>query len=277
MQLTTLMKQLTREFYPFLLWLAVAQLYSLPTATAQTINEEEQNLVTIYTKMDAFYNIDSDSLEYYSSLFTKRLTLLISQNPETISYPFPALQKMGACDIVTAPDGKFRIYSWDSRLGGTMIFYKNYYQYKLGSKVFSTDLGTNEDGIGAVYTDLFQLNYSSKTYYLAISGGSVSTKDKYQSIRIYTIDSKGLNTNTLLLKTPQGKWLNSIGIEYDFFSVMDRPERPLRLINYDTVNKIIYIPIVFENGVVTDRYILYRFNGQYFEHFLTQRKPKKRK
>lgn len=271
------MKQHTRAFYPFLLLLAVAQLYSIPAATAQSLIEEEQNLAVLYSKMDSFYHTGSDSLEYYSSLFTNRLTRLISQNPETISYPFLVLQKTGACDIVTAPDGKFRIYSWDSRLGGTMIFYKNYYQYKLGSKVFSTDLGNNDESIGAVYTDLYQLNNSSKTYYLAISGGSVSTKDKYQSIRIYTIDPKGLNTNTRLLKTPQGKWLNSIGINYDFFSVVDRPERPLRLINYDTTQKIIYIPIVFENGVVTDRYILYRFNGQYFEHVLTQKKHKKRK
>ena len=30
-------------------------------------------------------------------------------------------------------------------------------------------------------------------------------------------------------------------------------------------------PIVFENGKVTDRYTLYQFNGQYFEHILTQK------
>ena len=46
---------------------------------------------------------------------------------------------------------------------------------------------------------------------------------------------------------------------------MDKPERPVRLIKYDKIKKIIYIPIVLEDGKVTDRYIQYKFNGSYFE------------
>ena len=71
---------------------------------------------------------------------------------------------------------------------------------------------------------------------------------------------------TLKLFKTKTDLLNEINVYFDFFSVVDRPERPLRLIKYDTDKKIIYIPIVFEKGKVTDRYILYQFNGQYFEH-----------
>jgi len=46
---------------------------------------------------------------------------------------------------------------------------------------------------------------------------------------------------------------------------MDKPERPVHLIKYDKIKKIIYIPIVLEDGKVTDRYIQYKFNGSYFE------------
>jgi hypothetical protein len=58
---------------------------------------------------------------------------------------------------------------------------------------------------------------------------------------------------------------NSISFEYDFFSVVDRPERPIQLIKYDQTKKTIYIPVVFENGKVTDKYITYKFTGEYFE------------
>ena len=46
---------------------------------------------------------------------------------------------------------------------------------------------------------------------------------------------------------------------------------------YDAVKKIIYIPIVLDNGKVTNRYILYQFNGQYFEHILAQTKSNNEK
>jgi len=77
-----------------------------------------------------------------------------------------------------------------------------------------------------------------------------------------------LNDTLKLFKT-KTNLLNEIEVNFDFFSVVQRPERPLRLIKYDPDKKIIYIPIVLENGKVTDRYILYQFKGQYFEQILT--------
>ena len=56
-----------------------------------------------------------------------------------------------------------------------------------------------------------------------------------------------------------------ISVEFDFFSVVDRPERPVRVIKYDKSKKIIYIAIVHEDGKVTDKFIQYKFNGNYFE------------
>jgi hypothetical protein len=110
-----------------------------------------------------------------------------------------------------------------------------------------------------------------KTYYLAVSGGSESTKDAYETISVYAISNDTLNDKVKLIKTVSGL-NNSINFEYDFFSVVDRPERPIQLIKYDTDKKIIYIPIVLENGKVTNRYILYKFNGQYFEKVQTSKK-----
>ena len=62
---------------------------------------------------------------------------------------------------------------------------------------------------------------------------------------------------------------NIINVSFDFFSVVDRPERPVKLIKYDNTKKIIYIPVVYEDGKVTDKFIHYKFNGKFFEKIKT--------
>src|SRR4030095_503947 len=71
-------------------------------------------------------------------------------------------------------------------------------------------------------------------------------------------------TGDKLFKTKRKK-LNSINVEFDFFSVVDRPERPLELITYDDKQKIIYIPVVGDEGQVTKKNILYQLKDRYFE------------
>jgi hypothetical protein len=83
-----------------------------------------------------------------------------------------------------------------------------------------------------------------------------------------------LNDTTKLIKTQKGL-INEINVAYDVFSVVDRPERPIKLIKYDSDKKTIYIPVVYENGKVTNKFIVYQFNGQYFEHVVTPEKKKK--
>jgi hypothetical protein len=233
--------------------------------------KEDKELTALYTKIFPFYYGNNDSLNYYSDLFATRFTDFIKYNPATLNYKFNSLTDSNACHIVTSPDGLLRIYSWDTWLGGTMHDFKNIFQFKSGNKIHSTDLSRNKDDFATYYTSIFTLKTNLKTYYLAVSEGSESTKDAYETISVYAISNDTLNGKVKLLKTSSGL-NNSISFEYDFFSVVDRPERPIQLIKYDTAKKIIYIPIVLENGKVTDRYLLYKFNGQYFEKAQTQKK-----
>ncbi|MGH2646045.1 MAG: hypothetical protein ACRDE8_00695 [Ginsengibacter sp.] len=236
-----------------------------PNSYGQTnsFDKADKELASLYSKIFPFYYGDNDSLNYYSELFATRLSTFIKDNPATLNYKFKSLTDSNACDIVTSTDGLLRIYSWDTWLGGTMHNFNNIFQFKSGSKVHSTDLNRNEDDFGSDFTNIYILKTGGKTFYLAVSGGSESTKDAYEAIGVYTISKDTLNDKIKLIKTTSGL-NNSISFEYDFFSVVDRPERPIRLIKYDTDKKIIYIPIVLENGKVTDRYIRYQFNGQYF-------------
>jgi len=58
--------------------------------------------------------------------------------------------------------------------------------------------------------------------------------------------------------------------EFDFFSVIDKSERPVKLIYYDKDKKTLRIPVVLDKGVVTNRFITYQFTGRYFEKINTK-------
>jgi hypothetical protein len=238
---------------------------------SNSFEQVDKQLTTLYSKIFPFYYGSQDSLNYYSDLFATKLTNFIKDNPSTLTYNFKSLKDSNACYVVTSTDGIFRIYSWNTWLGGTMHDFKNIFQFKSNGKVYSTDLNRTEDDFGTYFTDVFMLKANNKTYYLAVSGGSESSRYAYETISAYAISHDTLDNKVKLIKTQSGL-NNSIDFEYDFFTVAGRPERPIRLIKYDADKMIIYIPVVLENGKVTDKFILYQFTGQYFEKVLIQKK-----
>jgi len=277
------------KFFVTLICFIIIKLNSF--AQIVTPKEMENDLVKVYSQIMPFYYGNHDSLEFYSSLFSEKIINYIDTTPLSLVYPFQTLIDKNYCDITTSGDSLFRIYSWDSWLGGTMHIFNNIYQYKSGDKVYSKTFKFREeddnnsddtvitktlylredDDPSGFYSDIFTLKANNKTYYLAVINGIGSTKDASQSIKVFTIENDSLNDSVKLIKT-KTELLNEINVHFDFFSVVDRPERPLKLIKYDLDKKIIYIPIVLEDGTVTDRFILYQFKGQYFEHILTQKK-----
>jgi hypothetical protein len=58
---------------------------------------------------------------------------------------------------------------------------------------------------------------------------------------------------------------NEIYFNFEDYNDVDNGKRPLQLIRYDAKNKIIRIPVVFENEKVTKRFINYMFTYNYFE------------
>jgi len=222
----------------------------------------EVELVKLYKKIFPFYYGDQDTLFYYSELFSSKLKTYIVNNPSTLDCKFKLFQdSIGS--IATSPDGEFRIYSWDTWTGGTMHHYQNLFQFKSGSKVYTPTFDFGEGDMGTYFTNAYLLKAGGKNYFLSTSTGSESSKYWYESIHIYSITDSTINENVAIIKTPDGL-KNYILIEFDASSVLDRPERPLQLIKYDSDKKIIYVPIIIDEKV-TDRYTLYQFTGQYFE------------
>ncbi|MPT34941.1 MAG: hypothetical protein E2604_07590 [Flavobacterium sp.] len=233
------------------------------------LKEEELMLQKMYQKIVAYHSdgndIPVDSLETVNEKFQTAFLNSLTKNPESIRYPFDSLKKENI-HIVISKDSLFKIYSWDTSEGGTMVDFTNLFQYQSGKNVQSKivkDTGS-EDNYIPFYSEIFTLKNGTKTYYLAVSNGVYSSKDVSQSIEVFSIENNQLKTETKWFKTEEG-FKDVLQIDFDFFSVVDRPERPLQLIKYDDQKKQLYLPVVTEEGNVTKDFTIYTFTGQYFE------------
>ncbi len=199
----------------------------------------------------------------------KQKLLRYARNASSLRYAFKGLD--GKMSIVTSKDGKFRIYSWDTNSGGTMKFHDGVYQYKTarGRVLAKPFRQTAEYSARGFYSQIFQLVAGRKIYYLATATNILSTSQMRQDIEVFAIEGDRLNDDVRLIRTSTA-FRNSVGFDYDFFSVVDRPERPIKLFTFDEAKKQFRFPIVLEDrkfpngGRVTNKFITYRFNGKYF-------------
>lgn len=206
-----------------------------------------------------------DKLVKDNETFRNKMLTYTSTYPETLTYPFDTLKKRYV-DVVSSSDNLLRLYSWDTWMGGTMHFFENIHQYKAGNKVFSIlryDTTEFKDYV-PYYSSIHTLNTPDKIFYLAVANGIYSNQDASQSIRAFTIDGPVLNDTVRLFRTYEGL-SNDITVSYNFFSVVDRPERPVRLIEYDPEQKNISVAVVSETGDVTSGFDRYKFTGKWFE------------
>jgi hypothetical protein len=243
------------------------------TALGQSISQIENELVNAIKEIQKYStygtNYDEDKLYKANDVFEKKL-VGYTKNVSTLNYKFVELNKLML--NATSEDGKFRIYSWDSETGGTMHDYSRVYQYQAADgKAYSQteEEATVEDGgAGSFVYDIFTLDTGNGKIYIVCSTFIASTNDHYQSANLYKIEGDTLKDKVKLIKTSSGM-TDSIGFEYNFFSVERRKGRPIKLISFDKKTKTLKIPVVIEdkefpNGRVTNRFISYKFNGNYF-------------
>jgi hypothetical protein len=183
---------------------------------------------------------------------------------DILQYAFPGLKD--EMDVATSKDGKLRIYSWDLQTGGTMHDYASVFQCQGNSgAVYSWIPKDDDESGGGYYTQIFQVSSKSGPVYLATSTSVAEGRLRSQSIQVVKINGDNLDTAAKLIRTKSGLQ-NSVGFAYDPSSLGDRSER---LILFDAVKQTFRFPVViedseYENGRVTNRFITYRFDGQYF-------------
>lgn len=259
------------SFLVFIGCLASADVY------AQTPKAIEGDLLRSFKKIDYWdekmhndttgYHGFEDSLGKADDVFAKKLKDYTGRYPLTITQDFRTLKKEGL-DVFTSSDGLFRIYSWETWLGGTMRDFANILQYKNGSKTQSIYLHSsawsdNEPYI-PFYSNLYTFNVNQKTYYLGVYGCIYSSKDAGTGIQIFDIENGKLNEDVKIIKTASGMH-SKIYYDFDFFSVVDIPFNKRPTIYFDAATQTIHVPLVADKGRVTKKFIIYKFTGKYFE------------
>jgi hypothetical protein len=198
----------------------------------------------------------------------KQKVIKYSRKAVTLKYGFPALT--GKMYVTTSRDGRLRIYSWDTQGGGTAHYFESVFQYlgKSGKAGVWSAKPAEGDACAPFYFQIFQTDATGGRVYLANSTSICSAKLASQNLSLFRIEGEKLSSNVKLIRTKSGL-TNNVGFEYDFFSVVNHPERPVKLFFYDEVRRSFRFPVVISEkemplGRVTNRWITYRFNGKYF-------------
>jgi len=243
-------------------------------SAGQSLNAVENELLAHFARLakasnyggNSDYDVLSDENKSIRAAFLK-----YGKRRDVLTYAFPRLRDK--LFITTSADGKLRTYSWDSEEGGTMHDFYTVYQFKGKSgtvhswaEPFTESLEFRD--AGTFVTEIFQTPSSAGMIYLATSTFIGSTSLAGQFIDAMKIDGERLNRDPKVIRTRSGL-TSSINFEYDFFSVVDHPERPVKLVFYDKAKSEFRFPVVIADektgvGEVTDKFITYRFNGRYF-------------
>ena len=243
-------------------------------AAGQTVTKIENEILGHLAKLQKASNYggaaDYDVLATENKALQDAL-IKYGSRADVLIYGFPKLKNK--MYVTTSRDGKFRSYSWDTEEGGTMHDFVTVYQYRGGSgksHAWSTPYSQDMEGRGAgdFVHQIFQTDTGAQPIYLAVSTFIGSTSLAGQTITAYKIAGEKLDTNAKVIHTASGL-TNSIRFAYDFFSVVDHRERPVRLFFYDEAKRSFRFPVVIEDsktpqGRVTNRFITYRFDGKYF-------------
>ncbi len=233
-------------------------------AFAQTPKAIEADLVKLYAKVDYWSGkiVDDttgnglEAMWKANETFGEKLTHYASNYPSTIKYSFSRLSN--GPGIITSDDSLFRIYSWGGSQGGTEQFFYNVIQYKIGKKTNAVfyDLGKSGQSRPDYY-EIHTLKVNGYTYYLAIYSIVGSTMDFDYGIQVFAIENGKLNDNVKLIRTASGVHSRLS------YSIHDRDGGSSP--GFDAAKKTINLPLIDENGKMTDKSITYKFTGQYFE------------
>ncbi len=108
-----------------------------------------------------------DSIRQANTAFRNSLLAYTASAKATFNYDFTLLEKEGLI-VRTAEDGLFRIYSWDTGMGGAEHDFDAVYQYRVNNEVFSQLAGHDAQETGKWYSNIYTLKTETKTYYLGL-------------------------------------------------------------------------------------------------------------
>lgn len=248
----------------------ILSVFTVHVLFAQNMNSVESDLLKSFSRIQYWasdgrgQDYSLDSLLAANQNFEKMLFQVTSKQAASLNHPFKSLVDKGL-HISSAPDGKFRIYTWNTLTGGSMHFYKNLFQFKSGNQVLAEKDKNEEGDPGVFFRTVNVVRVGNKDYYLGYQIALLSSALSYHSMKVFSIDDKSLNSDAKLIKTKTGI-RNQLGYEVDQTkeSNSDLPMEQT-MIEYDSKHKVISLPLIQADGKVTDKRIKYQLKGRYFE------------
>ncbi|WP_413669512.1 hypothetical protein ACEN9X_05870 [Mucilaginibacter sp. Mucisp86] len=237
---------------------------------AQTPQTIEADLLKSFKKID-YWDLQqsngcddaNDSLVLANESFANKLKKYTAKCAFTINMHFNSLVKERV-SIVTSADGLFRIYSWNTQLGGTMHVHKNLFQYKTSYGIRSDFSSYKEVDGESIYLKLYTVKTNYKTYYLGISMAVLWSGYTADFINAFAIENKKLNDKLKIIKT-EGGLENGLSAQYDCTSLVNRNVKEVPYLSFNLKTQTIHLPLILTDGKITGKYVNYKFNGQYFE------------
>lgn len=229
------------------------------TTPNKYLEQQEAQLTALYTRLIMSADSNTADAETYSHQFSKQLRNLITNNPATLNFPFKLLTGKNDVRIKTSKDGRLRLYSWDNRLGGSMRYYETIYQWKDSHRTYTTTSIEKDSNSISYVCEIYTVQTDTVRYYLVVTETAASNKDMMQSVTAYAIQ-QGKLKSAKLFRTKNASF-EHIDVPYNFFSVVDRPERPVKLIWYDTQQKALYLPVVDQQGQIINRNLRYQLRN----------------
>lgn len=202
-----------------------------------------------------------------------------------ISSTPPDLEAEGV-SVITSPDKKVKIYSWDTGLGGTSPDFNSYIQYETGDSIRGDYIGAfssskylcasdvAKDGYevydGSFIQSLYQIDsHSSSPLYIISAYFRASSIEGSQTAIAFRIENGKLVKQDFT--DDDGKRVSSISCDYyipDWYFTTDGLGWDW-VMSFDDKTKTLYVP---ERGdmVMTDRYECFRFDGGEMKHIGTK-------
>lgn len=216
------------------------------------------------------YSLDDyDSLDWTNAQLMSYLRD-ISKNPATLQYSFDDMALQGM-NIVTSEDKKLRIYSWDTETGGTMRFFNELIQYRTSNGAESYVLNDvnirdaeEQPNNGESFIKLYQIQTKNQSsIYLGFYVSIGSTRDIVKGVKVFTIDDNRLNDSIRVFQKANEQ-LNNVSYYFDYHLSRNRSGKLKNDIYLSKEKQELYVPVVNEDYAITNKSLVYKFNGKKF-------------